>query len=144
MSEEPIKIPTWFWVIMSICLVWNILGLMAFFNQMFMSAEAIAELSDAEQKLYNNIPLWADTAFAFAVIGGTLGCLLTLVKKALAQIVFILSLIGILVQMYYSFFIANSIEIYGPGSVIMPSLVIVVGIFLVWLSRHAISKQWLT
>lgn len=143
MSEEPIKIPTWFWVVVSVCLVWNLLGLMAFFSQIMMTPEAIAELPEAEQYLYKNIPLWVNIAFGFAVIGGTLGCVLVLLKKAVAQFVFILSLAGVLVQMYHSFFIANSMEVYGPGSVIMPSLVIAIGIFLVWLSRSAISKQWL-
>ena len=143
MSEEPVKIPTWFWVVMSVCLVWNLLGVMAFFGQIFMPAEDIAALPDAERQLYENIPLWVNIAFGFAVFGGSLGCILALLKKSLAQLIFVLSLIGILVQMYHSFFIANSMEVYGPGSAVMPSMVILVGIFLIGLSRSATSKHWL-
>jgi hypothetical protein len=143
MSEEPIKIPTWFWVVMSLCLLWNLLGLMAFFNHIFISPETIAALPDAEQELYKNTPHWVNIAFAFAVIGGTLGCILGLLKKSLSQRLFVLSLVGVLIQMYHSFFIANAMAVYGPGSAVMPSLVIIIGIFLVWLSRSATSKQWL-
>ena len=143
MSQESIKIPTWFWVVLSVCLIWNLLGVFAFFGQIFMTAEAIAELPEAERELYENIPLWVNIAFGFAVFGGSLGCILALLKKALSHTIFILSLAGVLIQMYHSFFIANSMEVYGPGSTIMPILVILIGIFLVWLSKNATTKGWL-
>ena len=143
MSEENIKIPMWFWIVITLCLIWNLLGVAAFFNQVFMTPEAVAKLSEAEQHLYKNIPFWVNIAFGFAVFGGSLGCILVMLKKAISHFIFILSFAGIVIQMYYSFFIASSIEVYGPGAAIMPSLVIVVGIFLIWLSKNAASKHWL-
>jgi hypothetical protein len=34
-------------------------------------------------------------------------------------------------------------EVYGPGAVIMPILVLFVGVFLLWYSKKAIAKKWL-
>ena len=56
-------------------------------------------------------------------------------RKKLATFVLIISFIGILAQMSYNFFISKSMEVYGPGEMIMPVMVIVVGVFLVWYSK---------
>ena len=93
--------------------------------------------------LIESTPVWAISAFAIAVNGGALGCLLLLLRQAWAFPVLIASLAGILVQMYHSIFIANSIEVYGPGGMIMPVMVIVIAIFLVWYAKGAKEKGWI-
>ncbi|MEO9571947.1 MAG: hypothetical protein ABJH82_07075 [Polaribacter sp.] len=131
-NNKPVKS---FWVIGSIALIWNALGVMAYLEQAFMTDEMKAALPEDQQALYENTPIWVTTAFAIAVWGGLLACILLLMKKALAKNIFILSLIGIIVQMIYNFFISNAIDVYGPGKMIMPLLVIVFGVFLVWYSK---------
>lgn len=140
---QQIVIPKWFIIISVIALIWNILGLMAFVSHVMMTPEMISELPSAEQALYRNMPMWATSAFATAVIAGTLGSILLLLKKSYAKPVFIVSLIGVLVQNYHSFFVIDSMAVYGNASIIMPLLVIVIGIMLIGLSNHAIAKDWL-
>ena len=77
MSEKKIyKTPTWFMVVAVLLLVWNLLGVMAYIMQVTMSPETLAALPDAQRQLYENTPAWATAAFAIAVSGGALGCLL--------------------------------------------------------------------
>lgn len=139
-SEKP---ATWFWVVSGIAFFWNLLGVMAYIQQVTMSPEAMSALPDAERALYQSVPSWATGAFAIAVWGGALGSLLLLLKKKLAAPVLILSFVGIAVQMYHSLFIANSIEVYGPGGMIMPIMVVVIGAGLIWLSRKATVLGWI-
>lgn len=141
MSEN--KIPLWFWILVSVFLIWNLMGVMAFFQHMSIAPEQIAAMPEAERNLYETNPLWAKIAFAFAVFGGALGCLLMLLKRKIASAVLLLSLVGVVVQMFHSFFIANSMEVYGPGSVVMPIMVVLIAIFLVWFSRWSTTKGWL-
>lgn len=141
-GENQSVIPRSFWIIAGVALVWNLLGVVAYVVHVNMPEEAIMQLPEAEQMLYRNMPAWANVAFAVAVIGGALGCLLLLLKKALATPVFILSLAGILVQDYHTFVIANTMEVYGSGSAIMPAIVIVIGVLLIWYSRNAKAKGW--
>ena len=141
--ENTGKLPVWFWIVAGLALVWNLMGVFAFAAQMTMSAEAIAALPEAEQNLYANYPAWAAVAFAFAVIGGALGCLLLLMRKKFATPVLGLSLAGILVQMIHSFVIANSMAVYGPGAVIMPIMVVVIGAALFWWSTRLKNKGWI-
>ena len=145
MSEEGGQKPVRaFYLISGVALVWNLLGVMAYIRQVTMSQEALSALPDAERMLYENAPSWATAAFAIAVNGGALGCLLLLSRKAWAFPVLIASLLGVIVQMVHSLFIAKSIEVYGPGGMLMPLMVIVVSVFLVWYSRDAKEKGWLS
>ena len=143
MSEHATNPPVWFWIVAAVALVWNLLGVSAFVMQVSMSPEAIAALPEAEQALYENFPIWALIAFAAAVFGGAVGCILLLMRNKLAQSILIISLVGIVVQMIYNVFISGAMDVYGPGSIIMPIMVLVIAVFLVWLSRSATSKGWL-
>lgn len=139
---EEVAMPSWFNVVAILALVWNLLGVMAFVNQMMMTPEMIAELPQAEQDLYATTPVWAIAAFAVAVFGGALGSLALLLKKAISYQLLVASFVGVVVQMFHSFFISNSIEVYGPGGMIMPVMVIVIALLLVRFSAKGINNHW--
>ena len=143
MTEFTNKPKTSFWIIGVIALIWNLMGVFAYITQVNMTPEIIAALPEAEQALYENVPVWVTGAFAIAVFGGALGCILLLLKKKLATPVLIISLIGIIAQMIYNFGINKAVDIYGPGGMVMPAMVVLIGIFLVWYSKQATAKGWL-
>jgi len=140
-STQP---PKSFWVIAVLALIWNIMGVLTYLGQAFMTEEALNILPEAERALYNDIPAWATAAFAIAVFGGAIGCILLLLKKAMATNVFILSLLGVIVQMIYNLFISNAMDVYGPGSVIMPIMIIIISLFLVRYSKTSTKKGWIS
>jgi hypothetical protein len=142
MSEDRIKAPTWFMVVSGVLLVWNLLGVAAYIAQVTMTPEALAMLPDEQRQLYETVPVWATAAFAVAVNFGALGCLLLLLKKHLAANVLQLSLLGVIVQMYHSFFMTNSFEVFGPGGMIMPVMVLLIAIYLVTLAAKAKARRW--
>ncbi len=135
--------PTWYWVVAIVALLWNLMGLLAFFGQVTMTPETIAELPEEQQPLYENIPVWVNIAFACAVIGGTLGCVGLLMRRKWALPVLVLSLLGVLVQMSHSFFMSDAIAVLGPTALVMSLLVIIIGILLFGLAQFSISKRWL-
>ena len=67
------------------------MGVMAYISQVSMTPEAIQALPQEQRALYESVPSWATAAFAIAVWGGTLACILLLLRTKLATIVFILS-----------------------------------------------------
>jgi len=135
MTESKNKPSTSFWIIGITALVWNLMGVYAYLQEAYMTAEDMAALPLDQQALYENVPAWVTGAFALAVFGGALGCILLLLRKKLATFVLIISFISILAQMSYNFFISKAMEVYGPGELIMPAMVIIVGAFLVWYSK---------
>ncbi len=144
METSSIKPPTWFWVVASIALVWNLLGAMAYVNQVMMTPEELQLLPEDQRAILESTPAWATGAFALAVWGGTLGCILLLMRKKAATPVLVLSLLGLIVQLYHAFFMTNSMEVYGPGGLVMPIMVIAIGVYLIWFSRSAAAKGWLS
>ena len=129
-------------VVAVVLFIWNVLGVMAYIMQVTMSPEVMAALPDAQRELYENTPAWATAAFAVAVNFGALGCILLLLKRNLAGLFLQLSLAGVVVQMFHSFFMSKSFEVYGPGGLVMPVMVIVIAIYLVTLAAKAKAHRW--
>jgi hypothetical protein len=94
--------------------------------------------------LYNARPSWAVAATALAVLGGTIGCLGLLIRKKWAFVLLSLSLIGILLQDFGLFALVNGAALAGSVAVLLQSFVLVIAIVLIWLSRFAIARGWLT
>jgi len=132
-----------YWIIAIIALIWNAMGVMAYIGQAYMTDDAKALLPEAQRELYENVPAWATAAFAIAVFGGLIGSLALIMKKKWAIPVFLLSLLGVLVQMVYNFFLSNNMDVYGPVGYIMPIMVIVIAIFLYMYSKKAKTNGWL-
>ena len=137
------KPKTAFWIIAVIALIWNLMGVMAYLGQAYMTDETKALLPEAEKALYNNVPIWVTAAFAIAVFGGVLASIALLMRKQIAKTLFLVSLIGILVQMIYNFFISAAMDVYGPGEIIMSTMVIVIGVYLYLYSKKSIINGWL-
>ncbi len=104
----------------------------------------MANMSEAERALYETMPAWVTGAFAIAVFGGVAGCVGLLLKKAWCMPVFLISLAAIIVQFGYWLFATDSIAVIGNEVFWMPALVTAVAVFLVWYSRDAKAKGWLS
>lgn len=139
MTNSINKTTTTFWIISVVALLWNLMGVYAYLEQAYMSDEVIATLPEPEQMYYNNVEAWVIAAFAIAVFAGTFGCLALLFRKKMALILFILSLIAVLLQATYNFYIQKFMPIEGI-QIIWTLVIILIAILLVWFSKDAIKK----
>jgi hypothetical protein len=138
------KPTTTFWIISVLALLWNIMGVTAYVMQVTMTPEAIAALPVEQQAMYTNVPTWATSAFALATWGSLVACVALLMRKKLAGPIFVASFAAIVVNMYYSFFMTNMIEVSGATGTILPISIIIIGAYLIFFSRSAASKGWLS
>ena len=143
-TTTKVKPPMWFWIVSVLAFVWNIMGVIAYLGQAYMPIEDLEKMSQSERLLFESQPAWVTGAFAIAVWGGTLGCLLLLLRKTWARPILLLSLVGIIAQLSHSFFMSNAFEVYGPGSMVMPLMVLIIGVGLLFLSKKGIAASWLT
>lgn len=146
MSEELNAAPTTtFWVVGGAALVWNLLGFYIYYSQVTASPEDLETVYNAAQlAVINATPVWATAAFALAVTAGVLGCALMLIRKSWAALVFLVSLIAILAQDLHIFVLADSAAVFGPQVVVINATVLVIAVALVWYSRFAKAKGWLS
>ena len=133
-----------FWIISSIALVWNLMGVFNYLDQAFMTDKILETLPKEQQILYQDVPAWVTAAFAIAVFSGTLGSLLLLLKKKIATTFFIISFLGIVGQMSYGLLIDQNSDSYGPMGIAMPIIIIAFGGYLIWYSRKANEHRWLS
>jgi len=132
-----------FWVISSIALIWNLMGVINYIAQAYMTEEMKAAIPSTQREYIENVPVWATAAFAIAVFAGFFGCLSLLLRKKIAKLLLLISLLGVAVQMSHGF-MSGIEDVYGPGGVAMPIMIIGLSIFLVWYSRFVDSKGWLS
>ena len=133
-----------FYVISSLALVWNSMGVFNYLGQVLMSDEVLASLPKDQQLLYQDVPAWVTAAFAVAVFSGTLGAVFLLLKKKIASTFFILSFVGIVTQMSYGLLLDEKTDNYGPLGLLMPLMIIAVGAYLIWYSKKAKENRWLS
>jgi len=142
--SETNKLPVWFWVVAIFALIWNLFGLKEFlFTAVFVTPESLAALSTEQQNLYINTPSWANVAFGVAVICGVLGSIGLLLKQDWAAPVFVISLLGLIVQMIYAFGMSNALEVYGAEAAAMPVMIFIGCLFFIWFAHTSAMKGWL-
>ena len=139
MSEKKTTEP-WFWLVAIVAVVWNLMGVGAYLMQVNMGPEDLANLPEAQRALYENVPAWATGAFAIAVFAGAIAAILLILRKKAAFLVFVLSLVAVLVQMVYVFFMSGALDVQGLRGAIMPFMVILLAVFFVWFSKVTNNK----
>jgi CHASE2 domain-containing sensor protein len=119
------------------------MGVMAYLMQVGMSAEDLVALEEAERRLFETTPSWVTGAFAIGVFGGALGCLSLLLRNSLAIPLLAISLVAVLVQMGYSVFLSDALDVYGSQALVMPGLVIIFAVLLLWFALFSRKTGWL-
>jgi len=142
MNDQTVSVVHWsFWAIGAVLLIYNAVGVINFVTQM--NADVVAAMSKSHRAIIEGRPAWATAAFAIAVFGGVLGCLLLLLKKSVAYYVFIASLLGAIATMIHTIGMAGSD--FGPVEFLIGNLVqLAVTAFLIWYSKQTQSRGWIS
>ncbi|MEQ6124053.1 hypothetical protein AAON49_07640 [Pseudotenacibaculum sp. MALMAid0570] len=146
MSENSNKPNVLFWIIGIVALLWNAMGVKAYLDQAYQT-DAFKEMyKDSPEllEIVNNLPSWYTALFAIAVFGSTLACILLLLRKNLAKLLFFLSLIAVIVQTGYNLFMNDGKEHYDAFQYSMLILIPVIAVFLYLYSKSASRKGWLS
>lgn len=119
------------------------MGVINYFVQM--NPGALANYSETARAIVEDRPAWATAGFAIAVFGGALGCILLLLRMSFAYYLFIASLLGVIVTMIHALgLVASAIE-FSPSEILMMIVMpLAVSAFLIWFSKQAKSKGWIT
>lgn len=136
--------PMSYWIIATLALVWNLLGVSMFCIQYIATPEQIAMMPPEQRQILEATPTWINVAYAVAVFGGVLGAVGLLMKKRWAVTFFLLSLVGLVVQMLGTFLVTPAWTLLGPAGLAMPALVLVIALFLLSYARKAAARGWIS
>jgi hypothetical protein len=140
MSEKRVGGVHWsFWVIGVVALIWNAAGSINFLAQM--NADTVASMPEAYQAVIGGRPFWATGAFGIGVFGGTLGCVLLLLRRWAAYYLFTASLLGVAVTTIDALGGAPSGIDFTPVYLGTSSSLVVAGLLVLY-SQWAKKKGW--
>ncbi|MBX2848996.1 MAG: hypothetical protein KTR16_11795 [Acidiferrobacterales bacterium] len=142
-TEINTYVPKWFWAIAVIALLWYLMDMSAFFMRTLMLQDMLQKMPDQQQALYSSMPSWVNIVFAAEVFGGVFGSLCLLFKKRWALILYCISIVGVLLQTCYVYFLSESISVMGTPAIVMPLVAIFIGISMILVTRKALSKSWI-
>ena len=137
---EHIKAPPSFWIVASVSLVWNLIGVMNYLYSVTLSAEVLSAMSDAERSLYTDVPVFVTSCFAIAVFSGVLGSVFLLMRKALSVSFFLVSLIAIILQMSLGVLLTPMLEAQGATALAFPIMLIACAAFFLWYAKRVTAQ----
>ena len=139
MNEENVSGVHWsFWVIGAVALIFNVMGIINYISQM--NADMVAVMPEPYRVIIEARPSWATGAFAIAVFGGVLGCLLLLLGRSAAYYLFIVSLLAAIVSTI-QFNVAAQFSLLD--ALIGSLMQLVVTMFLIWYTKWIERKGWI-
>jgi hypothetical protein len=66
-----------------------------------------------------------------------------LMKRRLALPLLALSLLGVVVQMGYTYLMTPAFRVYGASGAVMPAMLVLIALFLVWFARRSLARGWI-
>ena len=121
-------VPTCYWVVSAILLVWNAVGCIACAGPFTASPEKIAKLPEAQRDAWIAMPVTAKAAYVVAVGAGLLGALALLLRSLVAGPLFIASLVGVIIQFGWFFVVYKGTARTGLSSIIFPAIIALVAL----------------
>lgn len=139
-NSEINLVPRSFWIISSLSLIWNLIGVMNYLFTVTVSTETLAGMSEAERALYTDVPMFVTSCFAIAVFSGVLGSVFLLLRKALSVSFFLVSLVAIILQMSLGLFLTPMLSVQGPAALALPIILVICATYFLWYSRKVTAS----
>ncbi len=130
--------PKSFWLIALFGLAWNVFGVVQYLASVSATQESLiaSGMTPEQAAVMLGYPAWMTAAFAIGVFGGTLGCLVLLLRKKIAVPVFAVSLAAYIV-LYIGDITEGVFAALGAPQVIILTSVVTIAAALLWFARRS-------
>jgi len=118
-------------------LAWNLIGLLMFVLEVFMTPAQVAALPTMDRAVHEAMPAWTQVAFGVAVGTGVLGSIGLLLRRRWAVPCFAVSLVAVLVQFGGAYLATPLWQASGVAGLIMPMVLVAIGVLLLRYARRA-------
>lgn len=135
--------PGWFWWISALLALWGLLGCYFCVRQFLYGADAMGPADAYQRALYAALPGWYDVDYAVATGAALLGGLALLRRTAVAQVLFVVSLIAVILQFGWLFAATDILAVQGATTVIFPLIILAIAIYSIAFAAKARRYGWI-
>lgn len=144
METSKSKLPTWYWIVSALALVWMLFGVLAWLADVTMDESALAQMTEAQRQLYTSRPQWLFVVYAIAIFSGLVGAIGLLMRKLWVIPAFAVSLVAIIVQFGYTFLVMDTLEVLGAAAALpFPIVIFAIGVLLLWFAMRSKKVGWI-
>ncbi|WP_116090319.1 hypothetical protein [Sphingomonas crusticola] len=137
MDELSVRTPWHLWLIGTVALLFNAIGVFDFVMSMARGAQYMASAGMTPQQIahYQAMPGWMTLIWAVGVFGAFLASILLLLRRALAFPLFAISLAAFLVSLLYTYVLTDGGAIMGRAMAITSTIIVVLLVFFTGYAR---------
>jgi len=136
------KPPIWFWIISALALIWYVLGVYYYLQQAYNTTFYRSMYTPEQLMVVDEIPAWATAAFAIAVFAGIFGVFGLILRKKWAKTLFLISVLGIVLQYIYNVFIGKMYELFSITENVRYFIIPIIAYLLFYIASKAQEKYW--
>jgi hypothetical protein len=136
--------PRWYPVVAWLAVAWMLVGVAAWFADLMTTDAAVAAMSDGQRTLYEARPGWLFAVYGVAIIAGLAGAVGLVLRRAWSVPALAVSLLAVVVQFGYTLLVLDAIGHIGAAAALpFPLLILVIGVALLAVARHAMRRGWI-
>jgi len=109
------RAPKHLWFVGIVALLWNAMGAFDYLMTQTRNEAYMANFTVEQLEYFYGFPSWLVAVWATAVWGGVLGAVLLLMRRRLAVVVFLVSLIAMVITTLYNYGFSNGMEVMGDA-----------------------------
>jgi hypothetical protein len=139
------KPAVWFTVLAVLLVLWGLAGCASFYVHVAYGPDIDPNATDWDRAYFAALPGWLNIVYAVAVGAGLLGSIALLLRSKLAQPLYLVSLIAVVIQFGYIFLATDLAAHKGAATAYpFPALIFVIALFQLWFAGYARRRGWLS
>jgi hypothetical protein len=139
-AAGPQRRPLHLWIVGILALLWNAGGAFDYVMTQTGNEAYMAAFTAEQLDYFYGFPVWATASWAIAVWAAVAGSVLLLLRRRLAEPVFLLSLVAMLVNTVYTSLSGGWAMMGSAGAIAFSGAIYVVGIAL-WLYARMMARK---
>jgi hypothetical protein len=136
------KTPWHLWVVGGLSLLWNAFGATDFTMTQLQGDAWLRSMKMTEPAIayFNAMPVWMHVVWGVGVLGALLGSVLLLLRRRLAAPVFVISFVGFLVSLVYTYVLSDGASVMPENTWIMQVVIGAACVVFILYARHMSNK----
>lgn len=135
------RTPLHLWVVGIMALLWNAVGAFDYVATQLRLESYTGQFTQEQLAYFDAIPAWAVAAWAIAVWFALFGSVALLLRRRVAYMLFLVSLVAMLVSTLNTFLLSDGAAIMGSGGVIFSGMIVAIGVLLLWYSKIMMDRD---